>query len=204
MSRNAAEHEKNAVRPHSQIARIVVSAVTTCSLLLSSGLQSAQAGAPPETNSAQVRIGTKHVSHPKICHWSIQAVKEWGAKNGEPEEESPESSPPPYSLDESPAKQNPESVPTQAHPVTFHNATHVKLYIYYFVQSGGTVDCKDYTYGGEMAPDGFSKPFVIPAKQTVQFIFHRARKSCPRGRNNPEYALTGGFSADETIDVGFP
>jgi uncharacterized membrane protein len=99
---------------------------------------------------------------------------------GPPDPPKPQPSPPP------PAHSAPTS---SARPVTFVNQSGMTLYIYYFL-AGGTVDCRNYTYGGVLADQ--NRSFTIPAGRTAHFVFQKEQAPCPVSTIRSEWNTTGG------------
>lgn len=98
------------------------------------------------------------------------------------------------------APQAPQPNPGSPHPVDFVNQSGMVLYVYYFLWSGGMVDCKDYVYAGEI-PAQDKKHFVIPTNQVVHFVFQKSKNACRRNTIPTTKEVRGGDPAPEAIAI---
>jgi uncharacterized membrane protein len=86
------------------------------------------------------------------------------------------------------------------HPIAFTNQSGMVLYIYYFVSKGGTVDCRNYSNGGNMPPQGRAA-FTVPAGYTAHFVFQKSPDPCPVSTIRSEVNIPGGNPNPQTMSV---
>jgi hypothetical protein len=113
--------------------------------------------------------------------------------------------PPPVQIQVAPAQPPPPPLPAPPNtgavrPVTFINQSGMTLYLYYFTVRGGTVDCKDYAFGGTLSPGGASD-FQILGGSTMVFVFQKGQDPCPLSTIRFQTSLSGGNPNHLNVNV---
>jgi hypothetical protein len=136
---------------------------------------------------------------PYVWQWSVRAV----FKSGERDLSFGEwSKPTEFWFDASVgAPEAPPPInPGSPHPVDFVNQSGMVLYVYYFLRSPETVDCKSHGYAGEIPPRD-KRHFVIPANHVVQFVFQKSKDACRLDTVLTSKEVRGGDPAPEAIAI---